>query len=335
MKRLSIVYFFVIGVFLLIQIEASAQDKNAQMHYVAGVNHFQNGAFKAASEEFRKAYALKPSWKIYYNIGQSEAAAKRYGLALDAFESYLTQGGDDVLDERRDEVLKELDRLRKIVGSLEIIVENGADIYIDGIKRGTTPLLGKLSVSAAVPHTVYAIIDGRKTPVRKFKVRGKDTHQINLKEEEASPPQSDRDGTLSSREEIEPENNENPFSTAMIISGSTLIGMGVAALIGGAVTGVKTRRLDDEINEACPESPCPSTLNNKIKRLDTLQRTTNILLISGGAVAAAGVIMFVLGMVYRNSGDDDESDEETEALLLQPTLTITPEFSGFRVRVAF
>ena len=61
---------------------------------------FHELKYKEAADSFREAYKLKPNWKLLYNIGQSEAAGKRHGLALQAFESYLSQGGDDIEESR-------------------------------------------------------------------------------------------------------------------------------------------------------------------------------------------------------------------------------------------
>ena len=100
---------------------ARAQDDEdeAMTFFKKGIDLFNSESYEEAAEAFRKAYELKPNWKLNYNIGQSEAAAKRLGLALQAFEAYLSQGGDDIPTERRDEVLKEVERLRKMVGAVE------------------------------------------------------------------------------------------------------------------------------------------------------------------------------------------------------------------------
>ena len=52
--------------------------------------------FLEAVRAFRSANEINPSWKIEFNIGQCEAALKRYGLAMEAFEKYLALGGDEV-----------------------------------------------------------------------------------------------------------------------------------------------------------------------------------------------------------------------------------------------
>jgi tetratricopeptide (TPR) repeat protein len=76
----------------------SAEDPNkaAEEAYESGQPFFAEQRFVESADSFRKAYELKPSWKIFYNIGQAESAAKRYGSALDAFEQYLADGGDEI-----------------------------------------------------------------------------------------------------------------------------------------------------------------------------------------------------------------------------------------------
>ena len=59
-----------------------------------GKYHFERSEFDDAAQAFRLADSLRPNWKIRYNLAQSEAAAKRYGLALEAFEAYLAGGGE-------------------------------------------------------------------------------------------------------------------------------------------------------------------------------------------------------------------------------------------------
>jgi Flp pilus assembly protein TadD len=66
----------VIATALSPRVEAGAAD-DAKRAYEEGVSHFESGRFPEAADAFRKAYELKPIWKLLYNIGQSEAAAKR------------------------------------------------------------------------------------------------------------------------------------------------------------------------------------------------------------------------------------------------------------------
>ncbi len=98
---------------------------------------------------------------MLFNIGQCEAAAKRYGLALEAFEGYLIKGGDDVPEEKRVFVDGEVKRLQGMVGAIEVEASDGAEISVDGMVRAKTPLVGPLRVEAGA-HVVVLSKDGVK-----------------------------------------------------------------------------------------------------------------------------------------------------------------------------
>jgi hypothetical protein len=160
------------------------EDKEASSHFKKGVSLFNEDKKEEAVAEFKTAYEIKPSWKIMYNIGQCQASLKRYGLAIEAFEKYLGEGGDEVPAERSDEVLKELDRLRKMVGSLRVIGPDGVEIYIDKILRGTTPLKASILETAGVEHWIWLIKDGKKLLSVQETFRGGETLELTV------PPES-------------------------------------------------------------------------------------------------------------------------------------------------
>ncbi len=185
-------YSLSVGVLLLL-ITAShtlrAQDNGggqAGTAFRQGVESFKAGQHQTAVDAFRKANQLNPSWKIQYNIGQCEAALKRYGLAIEAFEKYLGQGGDEAPTNRRDEVLTELDRLRRMVGNVRIQGEAGITFYVDGIKRASTPVTASILVTAGVEHWFWLVdTDGNKLLSVKETVSGGDTITLSLP---GSPP---------------------------------------------------------------------------------------------------------------------------------------------------
>ena len=76
--------------------EAKGDVSPAVVAFAEAKRYFMDGQFGKAAMKFREANVLKPSWKLFYNIGQCETAAKHYGLALEAFEQYLARGGDGV-----------------------------------------------------------------------------------------------------------------------------------------------------------------------------------------------------------------------------------------------
>ncbi|MDB4932204.1 MAG: uncharacterized protein JWM10_4688 [Myxococcaceae bacterium] len=84
----------------------------------------------------------------------------------------------------------------------------------------------------------------------------------------------------------------SPLRTVGFVVG----GVGVAALIGGAITGVMASGAFSDLEAACPARQC-SNASDLAKRddVDTLSGMTNALLIGGGVLAATGVVMVILG----------------------------------------
>ena len=104
----------------------SGSSSSPEALFEKGTSLFQKGDYAAAARAFREANEVRPTWRLHYNIGQSEAAAKHHGRALEAFEAYLSEGGDDVPADRREEVIREIEQLRKMVGMLDIRAPDGA-----------------------------------------------------------------------------------------------------------------------------------------------------------------------------------------------------------------
>ena len=67
---------------------------------------------------------------------------------MKTFEKYVASGGDEIPADREREVLDEITRLRKLVGSLDIVAPAGSVVLIDGIKRGILPVPGLIKVTA-------------------------------------------------------------------------------------------------------------------------------------------------------------------------------------------
>jgi hypothetical protein len=288
---------------------ARAADDPAKEAYARGVAHFEKGEYDQAADAFREAYGLKPTWKVLYNVGQSEAAAKRYGLALEAFETYLAQGGDDVPVERREELLAEIERLRKMVGTVEISAPDGAKVFLDGVERGTAPLLGKLPVSAGVEHRAWALVNGEKTPERAFKVLGSDSIAIALgaaaegpEKAAAGPP---------AEPAAEPDAGTPPPLAAtgdgrsgLRVGGWVLVGIGGAMLVAGAVTGAMALRLDGDLYDDCPDGHCADDRQSDIDRLGALSAVTDVMLFAGGAVAVTGAVLLIADAVKNKESAD-------------------------------
>jgi tetratricopeptide (TPR) repeat protein len=273
------------------------------------VAHFEAGRFEAAVVAFRKAHKLNPSWRIRYNIGQCEAALKRYGPAIEAFEAYLSEGGDEIEAERQDEVLKELERLRMKVGSLEVRGPDGIAVLIDGVKRGVTPLGVGVRVAAGVQHELTLAEGEAVVLTRKFKVGGGQTMVVEVPEGDTEGPipppvvtvvdgpgEGEDAGEEQTAEEIGgaagPEDDEGP--SWLLITGIAATGAGAAMIAIGGGFYAKGQKDVEKYEEAAAEGNEDRYYNLKddVLPMDQAMITTGFVV--GSVLLATGVTLLIL-----------------------------------------
>ena len=133
---LAIIVTFMVGA----QALADSKEKEARLHFQQGVELYQADDYEGASIEFRRAYEQNPSYRILYNIGQAENELRHYAAALVAYKQYLAEGGNEIDKGRRKEVVKELERLATLVGTIEVAcLTPDALVIVDSEEKGHTP----------------------------------------------------------------------------------------------------------------------------------------------------------------------------------------------------
>jgi len=266
--------------------EAVDVDTQARDAYEQAQQQFDDGDYAGAAEGFRSALALKPSWKILFNLGQAEAAAKNYGAALTAFEEYLAKGGDEVAADRKDEVLEEIRRLRDMVGALDIEGPAGAIVILDGKEQGPLPLPGVLKVSAGIEYDLRIVQDGAEILSRRMRVSSGDTLFINART---------GDESLLSKETDDDSDAERKRKRALRIAGWISLGTGVASLGAGAVTGGMALSLNNDLVDRCEGGDCLPAQHGDLDKRDGLATASTITVVVGATAAAAGVLLLILG----------------------------------------
>ncbi len=288
---------------------------------------FSEERFTEAAVAFRAAYEANPSWKLLYNIGQCESAAKNYGPALEAFEAYLAMGGDDINEERRKEVETETDRLRRLVGFVTINAPEGATIHIAGMYRGTAPLPGALPVTAGIVQELRVLVGFREIEKRPLKISGMQSLTVDVvdagPEEGASTvgpppvapetPPSESASEAPARPESQPtpavKNDPPPEATAtaaspvhpasrrsvLVPAGIVLLATGGAALIAGSITGGAALAIRDDLEAHCTDGECPPAWHDDNDRMRGLSVASTILLPLGGAAAVTGLVLLLVG----------------------------------------
>jgi hypothetical protein len=294
---------------------AAADDMAAAKEaFSAGRSQFESGEYAEAAASFRRAYELSPSWKLLYNVGQCEALAKRPGLALQAFEAYLSQGGDDVPPDRREEVLSEVERLRKMVGAVHVTAPDGARVIVDGVERERAPLPGPMMVSAGVTHELRIELRGETLLERPVRVSG--GQKVKLFAEKAPGERGD-EAEDEKAPPVEPS-SETDQAPAGEESGATLFtwgwvgtGVGAALLVGGSITGGAALSIDERLEKDCPGGECIDASSQRDNdRMSGLATATNVLIGVGSAALATGVVLLVVDAA---GGEGEDETVEVRA----------------------
>ena len=76
----------------------------AAARFQQGVELYREGSYEGALAEFRKAYQISPSYRVLYNIAQTQYALHDYVGAYRSLAQYTTEGLGDITPERRAQV---------------------------------------------------------------------------------------------------------------------------------------------------------------------------------------------------------------------------------------
>src|SRR4051812_60021 len=91
-------------------VPSAAAVEEGRARFSKGVALFRASNYRAALVEFNRAYAVAPSFRIQFNIGQTCAELQDYACAVKAFQKFLAEGGTQVPAPQRVTSEKELDR---------------------------------------------------------------------------------------------------------------------------------------------------------------------------------------------------------------------------------
>ena len=310
---------------LIYGMECYADDEleKATAFFNDGIELFDAGQFSEAAQKFREANQIRYNWKLLYNIAQCEAAARHHGLALQTFEEYLSRGGDDITMERREEVMSEIQRLREMVGYLEIHGPEGAMVFVDDIERDVLPLSGPLAAPAGVPLKIRLLLDDEIILEKEVRLPGKQILRITANPiDESTNEAFDSQPTVDSPDDGQPETDvaspalpaEDTVKEDMLLTirsdslrtmpmspkrrrlqtfGIIGLGIGAAALVAGGVTGAIALKKGNDLEDKYG-SEVPRTEESEYDGMQNLATASTISCIGGGAIATVGVVLLVV-----------------------------------------
>jgi hypothetical protein len=214
---------------------AQAPDSTgAAIRFQQAVELYREGSYEGALAEFRKAYQISPSYRVLYNIAQTQYALHDFVGAYRSLRQYVAEGGSDISADRRVQVDDMSAKLAERIAHLEITTNvKGADIRIDDVSVGRSPLLETVLVNVGT-RKISAVKAGVPDAVRVIAVAGKETLKVDLHLDEpvnvtASQTQTTQRIPLMAKAEAPGP----PSHTGLIVSLSTTAALAVGTGIFG------------------------------------------------------------------------------------------------------
>ena len=303
-------FFFIFTTVLLAGGPHALADGNrnaeAKIQFQQGIELFKDEKFEQAAISFERAYELRPSYKILWNIAQTENMMGHYAAAMKAYVRYIEEGGINVKSERKKISLEEIERLKSLVGSITVNcdIEN-ADILLDNELKGKTPLKEKIFVDLG-RHNVKVVKMNKTLFSQTIKIAGGQSRTI-----EVIPPQIDTQPTSksvvtetpatpvvpepSSPPPDQPEERRKPKRVATWIA----LGIGAASAVAAGVTGGLSISKVKSVKDNCDGNRCPDTLQSQWKQSQTLGTLSTVYTAVAGVGIATGITLFFLEPVLR------------------------------------
>jgi hypothetical protein len=277
--------------------ETGAEPKEveqARRHFGQGLKLYKDGDFDAALVQFERAYAVKPNFKVLYNIAQCYFELHQYVEARDALSRYLKDGSGSIEAERQTSVQNDLNELQRRIAHLTLNVNvPGATVFVDGKKAGTTPLAAAIDVNEG-QRTISVETTDRGSKQRIVRLAGGEEQTISL--DFAAPNAAPATAATNKNEGRAPGSTAHGLGAGFWFTG----GLAVALGAGAGVTGYLALKAQDDHDKDLGRFGATATeLNDSRDRAKTFALTTDIL--AGGAVVFAGIATVLL--VTHDSGD--------------------------------
>ena len=299
--------------------------EQASASFRQGVQLYREGSFEAALAEFKKAYQLRPSYRVLYNIAQTYYELHDYVSASKNIKQYMLDGGSDIDPARRSEVEELNQKLDERIAYLEIITNlDGADIRVDDISSGMSPLRSPLPVNAG-PRRVSAVKAGYTVAVRSVTVAGKDRVKVTLDiPEPAVARPIDRLSatkpspftTQPSPTVIESEAPTHGSRTALVVSLAVTASCAVATGVFGGLALNAKKDFDTQLNAF------PGT---KAQVDDSRSKMKAYAYVTDGFAAAtlvSGVVALYVALTNRSES------AQRQVSYVRPSVKLTPTLGG-------
>ncbi|MFH1436537.1 MAG: PEGA domain-containing protein [Pseudomonadota bacterium] len=136
--------------------ELSATKQKAKDLFINGVEAFAAENYPDALSYFQESYETFAKPNVLYNIGMCHRALFDFTSAINTFQRYLIEAGNDAPPDKYAQVEALIGEMESSLGKLTVTVnENGADVYIDAAKVGVSPMHEIVNLNAGT-HVIEA-----------------------------------------------------------------------------------------------------------------------------------------------------------------------------------
>ena len=140
--------------------QLSATKQKAKDFFIKGVEAFAAENYPDALSYFQESYDTFAKPNVLYNIGMCHRALFDFTSAINTFQRYLIEAGNDAPPDKYAQVEALIGEMESSLGKVTVTVnENGADVYIDAVKVGASPMHEIVSLNAGT-HVVEAKKEG-------------------------------------------------------------------------------------------------------------------------------------------------------------------------------
>lgn len=266
-----------------------AQREEAAERYRLALTLFGESRFDASLAEFRRAYELAPTYRILYNIALVSVELGDSVGARAAFRQYLEDGGDDIPAARRAEVQKEIDALEPRVARLIVHVdEPGAEVFVDDVARGVSPLSAPLDINAG-RRRVVVYLEGRDQ-VRIVEVAGQETAEVKFRLHRPTPA-----AAPAPVPPAPPQEQARPFPW---VPWGVTVGLAAATTVAGVGTLV-AKADQDATQDRLGASP--AELESAQATVQSWATTTDVFL--AATIVSAGLAVYLTFEPFGGSGN--------------------------------
>jgi hypothetical protein len=216
---------------LVADVHARADDpsRDASRHFTRGVDLYNDGDFRGALVEFKKAYSIWPRATVLYDIGQTEYQLLDYASALTTMSRYLAETGPNAA--HRSEVEATVETLRGRVGRISVQSDTpDCEVLVDDQARGQTPLSQPLLVSMG-SRRVTLSCSGHGQVSRQIEVAGGETLRMDLRLPVSAAPKVGANAVVMAKPKPPTTRNLAIGWTVTAVLAGGAIGLGSSALV--------------------------------------------------------------------------------------------------------